>query len=180
MVWLSGVMGSFAEAESVLQRIGHLWISDSSIWRRKEQWGERFRGIEEAQREKANTLSSAHPIRQRVLGSEKRIGVGMDGTMVYILDEGWKELKVGCTFDIEVFPTWNQETQEWEELAHAMNNQYVAHLCGPEVLGQVLWAQAQRRGWEWARDKEVVGDGASWVWNVAQDHFYDARQVVDW
>jgi len=44
----------------------------------------------------------------------------------------------------------------------------------------MLWAEAQRQGWERAKDKQVVVDGASWVWNVAQDHFYDARQVVDW
>lgn len=180
MVWLSGVVDSFEEAERVFQRIGHLSISDSTIWRRKEEWGEQFKEIEEAEREEANTLSSAKQFRERVLGLEKRIGVSMDGTMVYILDEGWKELKVGCSFDIDVFPTWDKGTQEWEELAHAVNNQYVAHLGGPQLFGQMLWAEAKRRGWEWAKDKEVVGDGAAWVWNVTQDHFYDACQVVDW
>jgi hypothetical protein len=109
-----------------------------------------------------------------------RMGVGMDGTMVHIRDEGWKELKVGCSFDIEVYPTWNKEIQEWEDLAHAVNNRYVAHLGGPELFGQMLWAEAKRRGWEGAADKEVVGDGAAWVWNQAQEHFYDTRQAVDW
>jgi hypothetical protein len=180
MVWLSGVVDSFAEAERVFERIGHLAISDSSIWRRKEVWGEQFRAVEAAQREEANVLSSASQFRERVQGSEKRLGVSMDGTMVYIRDEGWKELKVGCSFEIEVLPTWNKETQEWEDLAHAVNNDYVAHLGGPEVLGQMLWAQAQQRGWEQAKDKQVIGDGAAWVWNITQDYFYDAQQTVDW
>lgn len=180
MVWLSGEEDSFAQAEEVFQRIGHLSISDSSIWRRKEVWGERFRQVEEAEREKANTLPSVHQFRQQVLGSKQRMGVGLDGAMVHIREEGWKELKVGCIFDVEVFPIWNPERQEWEEMPHAVHNHYVAHLGGPEVFGQLLWAQAQKRGWEWAREKEVVGDGADWVWNVAQDHFYDGRQVVDW
>jgi hypothetical protein len=83
--------------------------------------------------------------------------------MVYIREEGWKELKVGCTFDIEVFPTWDKETQEWEELAHAVNNRYVAHLGGPEVLGEKLWADAKQRGWEGAKDKQAIGDGAPWM-----------------
>ena len=111
MVWLSGVMDSFAKAEAVFERVGHLTVSDSSIWRRKEKWGEAFKAMEEAEREKANTPSRANEFRERVLGSEKRIGVGMDGTMVHIRDEGWKELKVGCSFDIEVYPTWNKATQ---------------------------------------------------------------------
>lgn len=180
MVWLSGAVGSFAEAERVFERIGHLAISSSSVWRRKEEWGERLRAVEAAQREEANVLSSANQFRERVLESEKRLGVSADGTMVYIRDEGWKELKVGCSFEIEVLPTWNKETQEWEDLAHALNNNYVAHLGGPEVLGQMLWAQAKQRGWEQAKDKQVIGDGAIWIWNIAQDYFYDAQQTVDW
>ena len=43
-----------------------------------------------------------------------------------------------------------------------------------------MWAEAQARGWERARDTQVVGDGAPWIWNLAGDHFYDSRQVVDW
>jgi hypothetical protein len=180
MVWLSGVMDSFAEAETVFERVGHLTISDSSIWRRKEKWGEAFKVIEDAEREKANMPSRANEFRERVLGSGKRMGVSMDGTMVHIREEGWKELKVGCSFDIEVYPTWNKESQEWEDLAHAVDNRYVAHLGGPELLGQLLWTEAKQRGWESAADREVVGDAAAWIWNQAQVHFYDARQAVDW
>lgn len=163
-----------------MKRIGHVVISDSSIWRRKEKWGERFKEVEEAEREKANTPASANEFEARVFGTEKRIGVSLDGTKVRIRDEEWKELKVGCSFDINVYPTWNKESQEWEDLAHAVDNRYVAHLGGPELFGQLLWAEAKRRGWEGAKDKEVVGDGAPWIWNLVQDHFYDAHQAVDW
>ena len=180
MVWLSGAVGSFARAEEVFERIGHLTISDTSIWRRKEEWGKRFKEQEDADREKANTPSGVHEFRARVLGSEKRLGVSMDGAKVHIRDEGWKELKVGCSFEIEVYPTWNKETQEWEDLAHAVCNSYVAHLGGPEIIGQLLWADARRRGWEGAKDKQAIGDAAPWIWNLVQTHFYDARQAVDW
>jgi len=179
-VWLSGVVDSFEKSEAVMERIGHLTISDSSIWRRKEVWGTAFLEVEEEEREKANTPSSANAFRECVLGSEKHIGVSMDGTMVHIREEGWKELKVGCSFDIEVSPTWNKETREWEDLAHAVDNQYIAHLGGPDVFGELLWAEAKRRGWEGAADREVVGDGAPWIWNQVKEHFYDARQAVDW
>jgi hypothetical protein len=180
MTWLSGVIDSFAEAEEVMARIGHLAISDSSIWRRKEKWGERFRAVEEEERKKANTPSGSKSFREQVLGSVKRVGAAMDGTKVHIRDEGWKELKVGCTFDIEVRPTWDKETAEWEDLAHAVDNQYLAYLGGPGVFGQMMWAAAEERGWERAVERQVVGDAAPWIWNLAQEHFYDARQTVDW
>lgn len=69
----------------------------------------------------------------------------MDGSKVHIRDEGWKELKVGCVFEIEVWPTWDKETKEWVELAHAVNNSYVAHLGGPEVFRELVWAEARAR-----------------------------------
>jgi hypothetical protein len=56
----------------------------------------------------------------------------------------------------------------------------IASIWGPEVLGQQLWAEAKARGWEEADDREVIGNGAPWIWNQAQEHFYDGQQVVDW
>lgn len=39
-VWLSGIV-DFEKAEEALQRIGQVGISDSSIWRRAQEWGKR-------------------------------------------------------------------------------------------------------------------------------------------
>jgi hypothetical protein len=180
LVWVNGRVNSFAAAEEMLERIGHLSVSDSSVWRRVEKWGTVIKDQQEAFREKANTLPKREHFRRQVQGDARRVGVSMDGTKVRIRKEGWKELKVGCTFELEVRPTWRKETAEWEDLAHAVRNQYIAHLGGPEVLGQQLWAEAKARGWEEADDREVIGDGAPWIWNQAQEHFYDGQQVVDW
>jgi len=53
-------------------------------------------------------------------------------------------------------------------------------LGGPEQFGRGLWREAERRGWEHARETEALGDGAAWIWNQVQDHFYTSHQVVDW
>jgi hypothetical protein len=180
LVWVNGRVESFAAAEETLQRIGHLTVSDSSVWRRVEEWGTVIKEQEAARREKANTLPKREYFRHQVQGNARRVGVSMDGAKVRLRQEGWKELKVGCTFELQVCPTWRKETAEWEELAHAVHNRYSAHLGGPEVLGQQLWAEAKARGWEEADDREVIGDGAPWIWNQAQEHFYDGQQVVDW
>ena len=180
MVWLSSTEKSFEHAEDVMRRIGHIKVSDSSIWRRKEMWGERIKKEEEAQRVRANTLGSAEAFRARVLGTKQRLGVSMDGTTVHIRKEGWKELKVGCCFEIAVYPTRVEDTGDWEDLAHATHNQYVAHLGGPDLFGQKLWMLAKAQHWEEASDRQVIGDGAPWIWNVTQDHFYDAQQALDW
>jgi hypothetical protein len=180
LIWLSGQVASYAAVERVLYRVGRLSVSDSSIWRRVRTWGTAIKEQEEKRREKANSLPKREYLRRHALGVAQRMGVGMDGAQVRIRNEGWKELKVGCTFDLEVRPTRRKETGEWEPMAHAKGNQYVAHLGGAERLGQLLWAAAKARGWEKAYDKQVIGDGIGWIWTQAQTHFYDAQQVVDW
>ena len=65
------------------------------------------------------------------------------------------------------------------ELAHAVRNSYVAHLGGPEVLGQLTWAEARARGWAFATDTVALGDGAPWIWNQVRDHFYDSQQIAE-
>jgi hypothetical protein len=180
MTWLSGDEHSFEHAQDVMQRIGHLSISDSSIWRRKEEWGAQFQQIEQEQCRRANTVGSAEAFRARVLGTQKRVATSMDGTMVRIRQEGWKELKVGCCCQLRVYPTPDPVSGDWEELAHGEQLRYTAHLGGPEDFGQKLWALAKEYGWEEARDRQVVGDGAAWVWNQVEERFYDAQQTVDW
>jgi hypothetical protein len=180
IVWINGRVASYEAAEEVLKRIGKLAISDSTVWRRVDMWGAVIKEQEEARRERANTLPKQEQFRRQAPGTARRVGVSMDGTKVRIRGAGWKELKVGCTFKLELRPTWREETTEWEDLAHAVDNRYVAHLGGPEILGQQLWAEAKTRGWEEAADREVIGDGAPWIWNQAQEHFYDGQQVMDW
>jgi hypothetical protein len=162
-VWLSGVVGSFEEAEAVFKRVGHVSISDSSVWRRVETWGEGFKALEAERQQQAMSQPRGKACEGRATPSRGRMGVSMDGSKIHIRDEGWKELKVGCVFGIEVLPTWDRESQEWVDLAHALDTSYVAHLGGPEPFGQVVWAEAQQRGWDAAEDTQAIGDGAVWI-----------------
>ncbi len=56
----------------------------------------------------------------------------------------------------------------------------MAVLGGPETFGAVLWAEAVRREFPAAGDSIVLGDGASWIWNLTGEHLGTSRQVVDW
>ena len=145
-----------------------------------QAWGAQFKALEETARAKANALPEQWKPPSRAAVADQRMGVAMDGMMVHIRKEGWKELKVGAVFEIAVGPTRDEQTGELLELAHAVHNSYVAHLGGPEILGELVWAEARRRGWEQAQDTEALGDGAVWIWNQATLHFPDSRQVVDW
>jgi hypothetical protein len=131
---------------------------------------------EDEQANRTYDYTGANPVEPE---AEKRRGVAMDGTMLYVRQEGWKELKVGCFFDVELAPTIDPETKDRIELGCARNTSYVSHLGGPEDFGHKMWTEARRRHWHQACDTQVIGDAAPWIWNLVGDYFYDAHQVVD-
>jgi hypothetical protein len=87
----------------------------------------------EAERIRSNLLPGRWGAPCRRAESKGHMGVSMDGGMIHIRDEGWKELKVGSVFDVKVRPTRDKETGDWVELAHAVRNRYVAHWGGRDT-----------------------------------------------
>jgi hypothetical protein len=179
-VWLSGATGSYEQAEEALVRVGHVSMSDSTIWRRVDKWGERFEELEKERQEAAQRLVQKGGVVVPPSKSAERMGAGIDGAKIHIRQEGWKELKVGCLFDIEVRPIFDKESKEWLEQGHAINNSYLAYLGGPETFGQMMWAAAKQRGWEQHYDTQTIGDGAPWIWGLVNLHFYDSLQTLDY
>lgn len=178
-VWLYGQVEDDL-AEQILQKIGRIPISDTSIWRQAQKWGERARVLEHAQAKAAVGLPQRGQVIRGQVPHERPMGGAMDGGMINVREEGWKELKVGTIFEIELQPERDPLTQETTLQAHAVQNSYVGVLGGPETFGQSFWAEAVRREFPEAGDSIILGDGAPWIWNVTGEHFATSRQVVDW
>ena len=56
---------------------------------------------------------------------------------------------------------------------------YVAAIETAEEFGKRIYLEAWNRGWSRAEKKVVMGDGAEWIWNLAEQHFPGAVQIVD-
>ncbi len=178
-VWLCG-MTEYANAAEILERVGGIHTSRGSAWRRTQKWGEAYRQAEEKERKGARQVEMSEGIVLGEVQGGKRLGVGMDGSMIHVRKEGWKEVKVGSVFEVEAEEVLDEVTQEEIEVGRAVGNSYTAYLGGPEVFGEKVWVEAKRRGWQKAVDTQVIGDGAVWIWNLVAEHFYDSEQVVDW
>jgi hypothetical protein len=178
-VWLYGQVDDDL-AEQILQKIGGIAISDSSIWRRAQKWGERVCVVEEASAKAAVGLPQRGQVIRGQVPHERPMGVAMDGGMINVREEGWKELKVGTLFELTQRTALDPVSQEPVLEAHAVGTSYVPVLGGPELFGQRVWAEAVRREFSEAGDSIVLGDGATWIWNLAGEHFGTSRQVVDW
>lgn len=179
-VWLSGAVSSFGLVTEVLERIGGIAMSRASTWRVTQTAGKQFEAVEVAARARATALPEQWTPPSRAEVSDQRMGVALDGAIIPIRNEGWKEVKLGTVFEIAVEPEQDATTGDLVELAHAHNVSYVAHLGGPEIIGEMTWTEARRRGWEQAQDTQVLGDGAVWIWNQAALHFGESHQTVDW
>jgi hypothetical protein len=133
---------------------------------------------------------------QRAVQLDLRIVVGepipilyvqMDGTGVPVVkkeSEGRKgktdgqpahtrEAKLGCVF-----------TQTaWDEKGYPIRDPdsttYSGAIETAEEFGKRLYLEAWKRGWSRAQKKVVMGDGAEWIWNLAEVHFPGAIQIVD-
>jgi len=49
----------------------------------------------------------------------------------------------------------------------------------PSEFAARVEREATRRGFDRAPRQAVLGDGARWIWNLADEHFPDASQIVD-
>lgn len=62
----------------------------------------------------------------------------------------------------------------------AETQRYLVALTDAETFGWRLWAETSRRGVTDQTEVVVIGDGSHWIWNLADAHFPQATQIVDW
>jgi hypothetical protein len=56
---------------------------------------------------------------------------------------------------------------------------YVATFGGEDALAQLAEAEYLRRGGEHFRQVVALGDGAAWIWNMAEDLYPHATRITD-
>lgn len=171
VVRLASTMGGalpFERAAEVLETITGIGISASQVRRLSERVGEEIGRQLESEMEALQNGELAHTESPSVLV------VGMDGAHVNTRGEAWKETKVAVAAACE----WQQGADgKWE--LQPVATDYAAILGSPEPFGQSAYALTQRMGGRGHERTLVVGDGAPWIWNLANEHFPEAVQVLD-
>jgi hypothetical protein len=84
-----------------------------------------------------------------------------------------RDVKVGCVFTQK---TWDAEGCASRD---PDSTTYVGAIETAEEFGKRIYLEAWKRGWSRAAKKVVIGDGAEWIWNLADLHFPGAIQIVD-
>src|SRR2546426_5495625 len=84
-----------------------------------------------------------------------------------------REAKLGCVF------TQTQLDQKGRPLRDEASTTYTGAIETAEEFGRRIFTEAYQRGWNRARKPVLLGDGAPWIWNLADEHFPGAIQIVD-
>ena len=89
-----------------------------------------------------------------------------DGTMIHIREEGWKEAKVGASYQVN-------------EDRRAENIRYAGTLGSREFLGEKLYRLCGMPGDERTKKMAFIGDAAEWLTIIQELHFPGATRIVD-
>jgi hypothetical protein len=178
-----GQEAPFDDGREQMKILAGLEVTTKSVERTAEAIG-----TDIAQREQAEIQRALQLDLPVIVGKPIRIiYVQMDGTGIPVVKketagrqgkvEGQpahtRECKLGCLF--------TQTT--WDKEGYAMRDPdsttYTGAIETAEEFGRRMYAEASRRGWSRALLKVVMGDGAEWIWNIAELHFPGAIQIVD-
>ena len=84
-----------------------------------------------------------------------------------------REVKLGCVF---TQTTWDEEGFA---IRDPDSTTYTGAIETAVEFGKRIYREALQRGWNRARKKVVIGDGAEWLWNLVAEHFSGAIEIVD-
>ena len=95
--------------------------------------------------------------------------ITMDGAMINTYDD-WKEVKSGVIYEL----------QEKNNEIYSKNKTYISRIEDYMSFSKRIKAEARRRNYRDAKQLIVIGDGARWIWDLADKEFPFAIKIIDW
>jgi hypothetical protein len=183
MVGLSAAMVSFQESAELIDKLAAVLVDAKQVERTAEALGREI-----AQDERSVVEPSAP--------SAPTVYLGMDGTGVP-MRRCELEGRVGKqadgsakTREVKLVTVWTAEghdkegTPERDEGSISYSAALESAAAGdtdktPSEFAQRVDREARRRGFDQACRRVVLGDAAPWIWNLADEQFPGAIQIVD-
>jgi hypothetical protein len=178
-----GQEAPFDHGRQQMKLLAGLELTTKAVERTAEAIGENIAAREQEQIQRAMQLDLPMVVGEPV----PILYVQMDGTGVPVVKKETvgrkgktdgqpahtREVKLGCVF------TQTGWDQEGYAIRDADSTTYTGAIETAEEFGKRIYVEAWKRGWSRAEKKVVMGDGAEWIWNLAEQHFPGAVQIVD-
>lgn len=183
MVGQVGAMVSFAEGSELMQELAGVPVDPKQVERTAERLGR------EIAQDERNVVEPEPP-------AAPTMYLGMDGTAVPMraadLEGRTGKQPDGSakTREVKLVTVWSAEGRDEEDTPvrdpgsvtySAAIETAATHDTDEELspFAQRVDREARRRGFDQARRRVVLGDGAPWIWNLADEQFPGAIQIVD-
>jgi hypothetical protein len=185
MIALAGAEASFARAAGLIAGLAGITVSPRTIERSAEASGAAAR---------AANASEATAIRERRIVPmappaplPDMLYVEVDGTGVPVRASetagrpgkgedgkaGTREVKLARLFTV------SRLDQDGRPVMDPGSSSYVFSFDGKDALAGLVKAEYLRRGGNHFRQVVAIGDGAAWIWGMAEDLYPHASHIVD-
>jgi hypothetical protein len=185
MLGTVGAMVSFQEGSELLTELAGVTVDAKQVERTAEALGKEIAKDERLHTEPLDAL----PLPQTLY-------LGMDGTGIALRAEellgrtGKQADGSAKTGEVKLCTIWSAESfdEEGTPIRDEGSVTYSAALesaCALDTaptrspFAQRVWREATRRRFCQAPRTAVLGDGAPWIWSIAEDQFPEALQIVD-
>lgn len=175
------------EASAVLEHLTGVKLPRATLDREARRQGERARKVRRQEDEQASQ-GTTKPVQSELVLEPYQMIIQLDAWNIRERDQWGKTQSLRQN---------GQEPERWHwvytgtcfRLDHRgttaggrpviTERGFVATREGIDGLREQLYAEAIRRGLGQAAGVLVIGDGAVWIWRLADDRFKDARQRLD-
>ena len=194
---LSGIDNAFEKGQEWIQAFLLFEVSENTIRAETQKMGDLQRQVDDDLVKEMFDEMRLQKREQRIENIPERLYGSMDAAKVRIeprtkqgkVDasrEDWRDMKVGCWYEGELVPV-NQRSIRQKDKAQregtifrAKNKRYFCDIAESEQFGKLLWATGCSTCADCARELVFVCDGAVWIWNLVDQYYPNAIQIVDW
>jgi hypothetical protein len=166
-----------------MKLLADLEVTTKAVERTAESVGEDLAAREQEEIQRAMQLDLPIIVGQPI----PVLYIQMDGTGIPVVPKetvgraGKTEGQAAHTREAKLGGVFTQTTfdEEGYAIRDPDSTTYVAAIETAEEFGKRIYLEAWKRGWSRAEKKVVMGDGAEWIWNIADQYFPGAIQIVD-
>lgn len=185
MLGVVGALVSFQEGSELLKHLAGVEVHTKQVERHAEALGEEM--AEDERQVVEPTLGSQLP---------ETMYLGMDGTGVpmrssELAGRGGKQPDGSAkTREVKLCTVWSDDSRD-DHAKPVRDPGSVSYSASIETAACYDWEkkispfaervarEAKRRGFDRVQRRVILGDGAAWIWNIAEELFPDAIQIVD-
>jgi hypothetical protein len=181
---LAGVESSLAESSRFIERFLLFQVSDNTLRKETERFGELQKMREEEWKRRSQDETWLQERLRRYGKPAGRLYGSIDGVMAPCRGE-WRELKNIAWYEVEKVRSYEQRRHHASAVGEqndlqARNITYHCDIQPADQFGNLFWATACQRKADLFEELVFVCDGAVWIWKLIERHFPHAVQIVDW